>query len=988
MATTDTGAGRLDARVRGVLRLVAALWLVLSGIAPAEAANSPLGDAVASWPIAWNAYRYDTGDPVLDPKGDQNPDNSDLSSGPCSGTKCTGTAPSVYYASDGTNAFFRIRIAVDPADATKGGLTGNAYLVQIASGGVVKAVVGVDGKSPSLDYVYVASAPGTTVTSVYEYPFTGTSAGMRVVPDGTGQWFIDYQVPITRITALSGGAVTAATPIQLYYGTSTAANLATLTKDLMAGETTTVSFDGLSVVSLSPAALTVSSDKTYVSGPNPPRAGDTTRYTLTLSTTNTGGGELSGASATATLPAGVSYVSGPAGVSESGGTVTWNAGTLLPGATKTATFTVDLTPTVAMEGAVTDLLSGVAESGTDLGTGAARTASAPALTVGPVAAANKKPVAADDTLSVPEDGSDTVNVLANDLDPDGDALTVSLASGPAHGDVTFLNGVATYTPDAGYEGPDSFTYQACDASSACDTATVAVTVTHVNHDPAAPPGTAFSTEQDTAKSGTLTGSTDPDGDALTFSKTGDPAHGTVTVNPDGTYTYTPSSGYVGPDSFGYQVCDPSNACAAATATVTVTAGPPPNAVPVAVDDTLDAVAGTPVTFDPTTNDSDADGDALTLAVPVQPAHGTVTVSGHDVTYTPAEGYAGPDTIAYTVCDAANACDVGAVAVTVALPPNSAPVAVTDVVTVTEGTPLTFDPRANDTDADGDTLLLTTLVQPAHGTATTDGSTVTYTPAAGYSGPDSFTYTVCDTTPACDTGTVDVTVQQAAPPVNNAPVADAGTKQTVAPGTTVTLHGSATDADLDPLTYTWAQTGGPSVTLSDAHALAPTFTAPAAAGTLTFTLTVFDGALSDVDSVTVVVTKPAAHVDPPGCDAASATTPVDTAVTVDVPCDAGTAAIATPPAHGTAEVLPDGTVRYVPDAGYSGTDTFTVRSCTTVCETATVTVQVRPNRLVRDDRVTPTLPRTGSPVDVLVPVAFVLVVVGAAAYRKGRFALDA
>jgi hypothetical protein len=95
-----------------------------------------------------------------------------------------------------------------------------------------------------------------------------------------------------------------------------------------------------------------------------------------------------------------------------------------------------------------------------------------------------------------------------------------------------------------------------------------------------------------------------------------------------------------------------------------------------------------------------------------------------------------------------------------------------------------------------------------------------------------------------------------PPTNRAPVAEAGPAQNVSTGSTVTLDGSgSTDPDGDPLTYAWAQTAGPAVTLSSASAVRPTFTAPATASTLTFALTVGDGQATATDSVTVTVTAP-------------------------------------------------------------------------------------------------------------------------------------
>jgi uncharacterized repeat protein (TIGR01451 family) len=960
--------------------VAAALAIVLAASMPAIAGSSPQGDTAVAWPVGWNTYRLTTGDPVQDVLGDENPDNADLSSGPCSGNGCTGPSPTVYYASDGTNVFFRTRIETDPGDATKGGLTGNAYLTQIAVGGVVKAVVGVDGKSPSLDYVYTATAPGTTVTSVYEYPFTSPSAGMRVVSDGAGQWFLDYQVPLARITAASGGAVTATTPVQLYYGSSAAANLATINKDFMRGAATAVDFSGLAVVSFSPGSLTATSGAVYASGPDPARAGSATAYTATLTVTNPGGGEVSGTTATATLPSGVSYVSG--GVTVSSGTLTWDAGTLLPGQTKTLTVTLSLT--ASAPAASVPLLSALDVSGTDLATGVAKTATAPALPVGPVIAGNATPVAVPDVLTVAEDTPGTVDVVANDTDGDADALTATIKTDATHGHATIANGVVTYTPDAGYNGPDAVTYTVCDASAACVDGALTITVTPVNDAPPSPAGTALTTAEDTPHSGSLAGATDPDGDDLTFGATTAPAHGDVTVNPDGSYTYTPDADYHGTDSFGYEVCDAAALCASATATVTVTP----------VNDAPAAPAGTAFSTPQDTAHSgtlpgsvDPDGDALTFGATAAPGHGDVTVNPDGTyTYTPDAGYTGADSFGYQVCDAGPLCAGATVTVTVvAVPPgNDAPVVVNDTAETAFGTPVTFDPTVNDSDPDGDALTVEVPVQPPHGTVTVDGTDVTYTPDAGFSGTDPVAYLACDAFGVCTPGEAVVTVAPAAPPVNLPPVADAGDARTVASGAKVTLDGTGSaDPDLDPLTYAWVQQSGPAVTVTGAGSPAPSFTAPKGPATLVFALTVFDGALSDVATVTVTVKAPvAAAPAAPDCDPVAVTAGA-TGVTVTVPCDDGTTTIVDGPDHGGAEVLDDGKVRYVPDAGFAGTDRFTVRVCTAGgCADSVVTVTVHSAAATRGSRV-PDLPRTGSPVDVLVPAAFLLVVGGAAVQRQAR-----
>jgi hypothetical protein len=170
----------------------------------------------------------------------------DVSSGP------SGTLNSVYFVSDGVNVFFRIRLAGDPRKASAGGFESTTYMLQIAVNGVARVAVGLDGKNPQRDFTYVANADGTAHTEVYATPFDNAggefSAGARGLPDGSGQYFVDWQVPLSRITQRSGGAITAYTPVQLFFGTSQSANLAVLNKDFMIGNA--VSFGGSSTVTL------------------------------------------------------------------------------------------------------------------------------------------------------------------------------------------------------------------------------------------------------------------------------------------------------------------------------------------------------------------------------------------------------------------------------------------------------------------------------------------------------------------------------------------------------------------------------------------------------------------------------------------------------------------------------------------------------------------------------------------------------------------
>jgi plastocyanin len=137
-------------------------------------------------------------------------------------------------------------------------------------------------------------------------------------------------------------------------------------------------------------------------------------------------------------------------------------------------------------------------------------------------------------------------------DPDGDPITAQLVSGPSNGTLTFHpDGTFTYTPNTHYVGPDSFTYTWSDGLTSGNTATVTIDV--YNNAPYAYDA-SFSVLHDRELVGQLYGY-DPDGDAITAQLVSGPSNGTLTFNPDGTFTYTPNPHYVGADSFTYTWSD-------------------------------------------------------------------------------------------------------------------------------------------------------------------------------------------------------------------------------------------------------------------------------------------------------------------------------------------------------------------------------------------------------------------------------------------------
>jgi hypothetical protein len=293
-----------------------------------------------------------------------------------------------------------------------------------------------------------------------------------------------------------------------------------------------------------------------------------------------------------------------------------------------------------------------------------------------------------------------------------------------------------------------------------------------------------------------------------------------------------------------------------------------NSPPVAVDDTTATLAGTAVTIFVLSNDSDANGDTLSVTGISPTAGGAsatsiTTTAGNsvslavngNVTFTPVGTFSGTDTFFSVISDGQGGTATAKVTVNVNATNNAAPIARADTATTAEdSTGVTVNVRSNDTDANGDTLTITSVTQSVNGgTVTISAGSVLYVPRSNFNGTDTFTYTISDGKGGSATATVTVTVSAA----NDVPVAVSDTIE-VTVGTTNTLSLLTNDTDIDgnALTVSSVTAATPSTfgTVSrNATTGVVRFVATNVSGNATFNYTISDGnGGTATGSVTVVV----------------------------------------------------------------------------------------------------------------------------------------
>ena len=465
--------------------------------------------------------------------------------------------------------------------------------------------------------------------------------------------------------------------------------------------------------------------------------------------------------------------------------------------------------------------------------------SAPATVTVQVAPVNDPPTATPQTFRTA--ASTPVNITLAGNDPDGDTLTPAfvVGSGPTNGSLVVSGTILTYTPNAAFIGTDSFRFTVNDGTVTSAQATVTIIVEPINRAPVAVADGSYSTSEDTTRNlaapGVLGNDTDADGDTLTAVLVSGVTHGTLALNANGSFAYTPATNYSGPDSFTYRARDGSLDSNVVTVSLTVT---PVNDAPVLAPIGTQTVAEDSVlTF--VVSATHIDGGPLVYSTTALPAGAAFDPSTRTFSWRPGFDQAGtPDPqVTFIVSDGALSASE---TITIGVTNTNRPSAFLQIGNkmVAEGANLNFTVRA--IDPDGDTPIYDVSGLPAGATFDAETQVFDWTPGydrAGLYPGVTFTAKTENDGSFFATETVVITVMD----VNRAPsITNPGTRPAAAEGSTITpLPIAASDLDSDPLSL---QRDGPAERPVD-HATTGLISGTIgfdAAATNNVTVTVIDG----------------------------------------------------------------------------------------------------------------------------------------------------
>ena len=465
----------------------------------------------------------------------------------------------------------------------------------------------------------------------------------------------------------------------------------------------------------------------------------------------------------------------------------------------------------------------------------------------------------DETLMV----AANIGLLSNDSDVESGGLTVNqVIIQPQNGELSVnADGGFSYTPNPNFNGGDSFEYQVVDTEGSTSNAAVQINVLAQPDHPIANNEEISLFSGNSTEIAVLANDSHPDGEALII-VSASAQQGSVQIREGTVLQYSISSDFSGTDIVYYTIAGQEHPELTASASVSISVIKPNNP-PTANDDTATTFEGTAVTVNVLQNDSDPDGDGLTISQ-ASANNGNVSIINLSaLVYTPDNGFIGSDNISYSISDGHGSSDSANVTVTVeAIPKNDPPTANDEVATAYRNSVLNIDVLANDTDPDGDPLSVIDA-SASNGSVSINGDyTLDYTPNTDYVGPDQIDYVISDGQNHTDNASVIINVES-----NMAPVAVADNYNVLANGSYATIDSSvgvlANDSDPDGGTL--------SVTLVDGPDFSSGFTLNGTDGSFTyrhnqssnltdsFTYELSDGSASVTTTVTLNITLQDYHL---------------------------------------------------------------------------------------------------------------------------------
>jgi gliding motility-associated-like protein len=385
---------------------------------------------------------------------------------------------------------------------------------------------------------------------------------------------------------------------------------------------------------------------------------------------------------------------------------------------------------------------------------------------------NDTPVVDNPIDTIYENDTSIACPVVTDVDA-GDAYTLDyFACTTLNGTVTENDTCVTFVPTPGWTGTQILCVSVCDTSGACDTSTITVVVLPINNAPVAQKINVIVCENTSIGINVGAACSDPDGDLLTFTYgpvLGAPAGANYTFQPTGNGTVVFSSDSAGIYTIPFLVCDTSNIpqfslCDTQVIIISVVACDSVNNAPVANDDAVVTTVSTPIVINELANDFDPDGDPLNVTIISGPSlPGATATLNPDGTINYNSPTVGVDVVCYSICDPDGLCDTACITIFVdsTVNNNHPPLATDDFTTTDYLTPITIDLTKNDSDPDGNTLVVGPInvpCPPQYGTTVQGpGGTVIYTPGplANANQPDTFCYVICDVAipTLCDTAVV-------------------------------------------------------------------------------------------------------------------------------------------------------------------------------------------------------------------------------------------